>query len=56
MWGTGDVANRYIDRRAYHINENIVACVDNDKTKWGKKFKGYDIISPDELRRVLLTN
>lgn len=52
VWGTGDIAKRYIDRRAYYINENIIACIDNDRTKWGKKFKGFDIMPPDELERT----
>ena len=38
VWGTGYFANEYVERKSYHIDDEIIAFVDNNKNLWGKEF------------------
>ena len=52
VWGTGYFANEFVERKSYHIDDNIIAFVDNNENVWGQKFKGTDIISPKQLAQI----
>ena len=49
VWGTGHIANEYVKRKSYHLQDKIIAFVDNNKDLWGGKFKDIDIIPPKLL-------
>ncbi|MDE5699944.1 MAG: FkbM family methyltransferase [Lachnospiraceae bacterium] len=49
VWGTGQIAGGYLIRRAYHVNDEIIAFTDNNKMLWGQKYENYTILAPDEL-------
>lgn len=52
VWGTGDLANEFIKRKSYYLQDNIIAFVDNNNKLWGKKFNKKDIISPKQLQQM----
>lgn len=52
VWGTGYFANEYVERKSYHIDDEIIAFTDNNKSLWGKKFKQKEIISPKQLEQI----
>jgi len=52
VWGTGYIATEFIYRKSYHINDEIVCFVDNNKNMWGKKFANIDVISPNKLEEI----
>ncbi len=52
VWGTGYFANEFVERKSYHLDDEIVAFVDNNENVWGQKFKGTDIISPKQLAQI----
>lgn len=52
VWGTGYFANEYVERKSYHIDDEIIAFVDNNKNLWGKNFKEKEIISPKQLEQI----
>lgn len=49
VWGTGQIADAYVRRKAYHINDTIVAFTDNNKALWGGSIWGCRILAPMEL-------
>lgn len=46
IFGTGTY---YLHYKKYTMGEEIVALVDNDTVKWGKKLDGHRIIAPSEI-------
>lgn len=52
VWGTGYFANEYVERKSYHVDDDIIAFVDNNENVWGQKFKGRDIIEPKKLQQI----
>lgn len=52
VWGTGYIAREYIQRKTYHLNDEIICFVDNDRNKWGTKFENLDVISPDMVNEI----
>lgn len=52
VWGTGYIANEYMERGCYRINDEVIAFVDNNRSLWGQKYKGIKIVSPDELQNL----
>lgn len=46
LFGTGDYYKRY---QPWFADKEVVAVIDNDKTKQGTIIDGYKIISPEEL-------
>lgn len=51
VWGTGRIADEYMKRKAYHINDDIIAFVDNNEDLWGGEFRNRSILPPCELDR-----
>lgn len=50
VWGTKDLASRFVRLRVYHGGEYDVICfADNDCRRWGNQFFGKEIISPEEI-------
>lgn len=49
LFGTGKIAEKYINDFGW--DKNIEFCVDNDKTKQGKRFRGYKIESPEMIKK-----
>ena len=52
VWGTGYIANEYMKRKSYHLNDEIVAFIDNNNSLWGKEFYDVEIVSPNELEKI----
>lgn len=52
VWGTGRTADEYMKRKAFHLNDEIVAFIDNNNSLWGKEFYGVRISAPDELEKI----
>lgn len=51
LYGTGEVANYYMEKQHWPKPEcfRIIAVADSDKSKQGRRFYGYQIISPEEI-------
>lgn len=63
VWGAGKIAYRFINEyyACYFYNNPIKAIIDNNHDKWGSKFCGYSIISPDVIQeysfdKIILCN
>ena len=49
LFGTGEGARKKLP---FLEKENhIVFCVDNDSTKWGSVFEGYEVRAPEEIKK-----
>lgn len=49
IFGTGLF---YKNRKEVFKDEEIVAFIDNDRNKWGMKFEGSFIITPDDIKKM----
>lgn len=47
LWGTGKIAKKLIEV----IDDKIVFVVDNDDSKWGTIWNGYEIRCPDDIEK-----
>ena len=50
-WGTGKKANDFIKAVKNYMDDSfvILAFIDNNKNKVGRKFESFPIISPEEI-------
>ncbi len=48
LFGTGNLGKIAL-KSITNTNVNIAAIVDNDESKWGTKWSGYDVISPNDI-------
>lgn len=54
IWGTGGTAINFLKVQALHGDYNIIAFVDNDYSKWGKRFwNNILIIEPNALKNIV---
>lgn len=52
IWGAGEICSRILKQKVLYCDYTIKAIIDNDKSKWGDKLLGYDIIAPNDLARI----
>ncbi len=52
VWGTGYFAKEYVERKSYHVGDEIIAFTDNDSNLWGKTFKEKTILAPEYLEQI----
>lgn len=53
LWGTGNTAKDFLQKKGYYKHDRIIACVDNNREVWGKKIKDdIKIISPNHLKEL----
>jgi len=52
VWGTGGTARDFLDKKGFYRDFEIIALVDNDSQKWGKRYFGYLVIEPQELNNM----
>lgn len=52
IWGTGYLASQYMERKSYHVNDEVVAFVDNNYAVWGDRFFDIVIVPPDKLEEL----
>ena len=56
VWGTGKYAHYLMDEiQTFHLSENIISFVDSNQQKWGQKFYGKIIESPDTIQNKEFT-
>jgi FlaA1/EpsC-like NDP-sugar epimerase len=49
VWGAGVHTAQLFDRTPILQNANVVAIIDRDSQKWGRRQAGTEIISPDDF-------
>lgn len=53
IWGTGETAAHFLNRKGLYGNYEIVAFIDNDREKCGKTFgNGIRIMEPEKLQDI----
>lgn len=52
LWGIGNNAHRFLSQTGLYQKDKIVALIDIDSNKWGKKIKDFVIQAPQKLEGV----
>ena len=50
LFGTGNLGKIAL-KAIKTVNIDIIAIADNDEGKWGKKWNGYDVINPEDIKK-----
>ncbi len=51
IWGAGEICSRILKQKVFYRDYEIKAIIDNDESKWGEKYYGYEITTPNDLLR-----
>lgn len=52
LWGIGNNARRLLSQKGVYQNDIIIALIDSDKKKWGKRLDGYTILPPQKVKEI----